>query len=260
MPTIYLENVSKFYKPKRRRKHKGLVHQEMGVEEVELTIHQGEFVFVVGGSGAGKSTLLRLISGEDKPTLGKVYLGDQDLSRTLLLSRNRVSAMFGKIWQDPTLIRKKTVGENLALASQITLGRESARVVDIRIKKVLGLVGMKGVERKYPVELSIGECRRVELARALIGSPPILILDEITANLDDDCIWDTLHLLNDVNRRGTTVIMATHDSQYVNILRRRVVTMSGGRVVSDEKRGKYGDVLERDRKPLVLKKLRTDFI
>ncbi len=258
MPTIYLEHVSKFYKPKRRRK--GPIHQDMGVEDVDLTIHQGEFVFVVGGSGAGKSTLLRLITGETKPSQGAVYLGDRDLNRALFLSRNRMSVMFGKIWQDPTLIRKKTIGENLALASQIALGRESAKVVDIRVKKVLGLVGMKGVEKKYPVELSIGECRRVELARALIGSPPILILDEITANLDDDCIWDTLHLLNDVNRRGTTVVMATHDSQYVNILRRRVITMSNGRMVSDEKKGKYGDVLEKDRNPLVFTKLRTDFI
>ena len=159
-----------------------------------------------------------------------------------------------------TLIRKKTIEENLALATRIANGRESQRVMDIRIKKVLGLVGMKGVEKKYPVELSIGECRRVELARALIGSPPILILDEITANLDDDCIWDTLHLLNDVNRRGTTVVMATHDSQYVNILRRRVITMTGGKVTQDEEKGKYGDVLERDRKPLAFTKLRTDFI
>ena len=258
MPTIFLDHVSKFYKPK--RKLKGPVHQDTGVEDVELTIHQGEFVFVVGGSGAGKSTLLRLITGEEKPTRGTVYLGDRDLNRTMFLSRNRASVMFGKIWQDPTLIRKKTIGENLALASQIALGRESSKVVDIRVQKVLGLVGMKGVQGRYPVELSIGECRRVELARALIGSPPILVLDEITANLDDDCIWDTLHLLNDVNRRGTTVIMATHDSQYVNILRRRVITMSGGRVVSDEKKGKYGDVLERDRKPLVFTKLRTDLI
>ena len=258
MPTIYLEHVSKFYKPKRRKK--GPVHQEMGVEDVDLTIRQGEFVFVVGGSGAGKSTLLRLITGEAKPNQGKVYLGDRDLSRAMALSRNRMSILFGKIWQDPTLIRKKTIGENLALASRIAVGREKPQLVDIRIKKVLGLVGMKGVESKYPVELSIGECRRVELARAMIGSPPILILDEITANLDDDCIWDTLHLLNDVNRRGTTVIMATHDSQYVNILRRRVITMSNGRVVGDEKKGKYGDVLEKDRKPLVFTKLRTDLI
>ena len=258
MPTIHLDHVSKFYKPKRRRK--GPVHQIMGVQDVELTIRQGEFVFLVGGSGAGKSTLLRLITGEVKPSQGKVMLGDRDLNRALLLSRNRASVMFGKIWQDPTLIRKKTIEENLALATRIANGRESQRVMDIRIKKVLGLVGMKGVEKKYPVELSIGECRRVELARALIASPPVLVLDEITANLDDDCIWDTLHLLNDVNRRGTTVIMATHDSQYVNILRRRVITMTGGKVTQDEEKGKYGDVLERDRKPLAFTKLRTDFI
>lgn len=258
MPTIQLDHVSKFYKPKRRRK--GHVHQDMGVADVELTIRQGEFVFVVGGSGAGKSTLLRLITGQTKPSRGKVYVDEKDLNRVMFLSRNRASVMFGQIWQDPTLIRKKTIGENLTLASQIANGRESPRLVDIRVKKVLGLVGMKGVERKYPVELSIGECRRVELARALIGSPPVLVLDEITANLDDDSIWDTLHLLNDVNRRGTTVIMATHDSQYVNILRRRVITMSGGRVTRDEEKGKYGDVLERMKKPLTPSKLRTDFI
>ena len=241
MPTIYLEHVSKFYKPKRRRK--GPVHQDMGVEDVDLTIHQGEFVFVVGGSGAGKSTLLRLMTGETKPSQGAVYLGDRDLNRALLLSRNRMSTMFGKIWQDPTLIRKKTIGENLALASQIAVGRESARVVDIRIKKVLGLVGMKGVERKYPVELSIGECRRVELARALINSPSILLLDELTANLDDDTIWDIIHLLYELNNRGTTIIMATHASQYVNIMRRRVVTLVDGRLIGDVKNGKYGDIV-----------------
>lgn len=245
MPTIELENVTKVYKPKRRRK--GLVHTDMGVEEVNLTIRQGEFVFVVGASGSGKSTLLRLITGEIRPNEGRVCVDEKELGWMLKLSRNRAAMMFGKIWQDPTLIRKKTIGDNLALAVKIAFGRESPRLVDLRIKKVLGLVGLKGVEKKYPVELSIGECRRVELARALIGSPPVLILDEITANLDDDCIWDTLHLLNDVNRRGTTVIMATHDSQYVNILRRRVITMSGGRVIGDIQKGKYGDVLERDR-------------
>ncbi len=245
MPTIELENVTKVYKPKRRRK--GLVHTDMGVEEVNLTIRQGEFVFVVGASGSGKSTLLRLITGEIRPNEGRVCVDEKELGWMLKLSRNRAAMMFGKIWQDPTLIRKKTIGDNLALAVKIAFGRESPRLVDLRIKKVLGLVGLKGVEKKYPVELSIGECRRVELARALIASPPVLVLDEITANLDDDCIWDTLHLLNDVNRRGTTVIMATHDSQYVNILRRRVITMSGGRVIGDIQKGKYGDVLERDR-------------
>lgn len=260
MPTIELENVSKFYKPRRRRK--GPIHIEMGVEDVNLTIRQGEFVFVVGSSGSGKSTLLRLITGETRPNQGRVCLDQKELGWMLKLSRNRASGLFGKIWQDPTLIRKKTIEENLALAAKIAFGRESPRLVEIRIKKVLGLVGMKGVEKKYPVELSIGECRRVELARALISSPPILILDEITANLDDDCIWDTLHLLNDINRRGTTVVMATHDSQYVNILRRRVITMSGGRIIGDVQKGKYGDVLEREKKQDLspLSKLGTDLI
>lgn len=247
MPTIELSNVSKFYKPRRHRRYP--VGQDMGVEDVDLTIQQGEFVFVVGGSGSGKSTLLRLIAGQTKPSRGKVYVDQKDLSWLLRLSRNRAAVMFGQIWQDPTLIRKQTVGENLTLAAQIALGRQSPQMLDVRVKKVLGLVGMRGVERKYPVELSIGECRRVELARAMIGSPPILILDEITANLDDDCIWDTLHLLNDINRKGTTVIMATHDSQYVNILRRRVITMTNGHVLGDVRKGKYGDVLGRERLP-----------
>ena len=258
MPTIELESVSKFYKPNRWRR--SAVHQDKGVEDVELTIRQGEFVFVVGGSGAGKSTLLRLITGQTRPSRGKVYVDHKDLNGMMRLSRNRASILFGKIWQDPTLIRKKTVGENLALASQIALGKENPKLVEIRVKKVLGLVGMRGAEPKYPVELSIGQCRRVELARAMIGSPPILVLDAITANLDDDCIWDTLHLLNDINKKGTTVIMATHDSQYVNILRRRVITMSDGRVLDDVQKGKYGDVLERERKVVLLPKFRTDLI
>ena len=257
MPTIELETVSKFYKPKRR--WKGPVQKHMGVEEVELTIRQGEFVFVVGSSRAGKSALLRLITGEERPDLGTVYVDKKELGGNLRFIRSRSAVMFGKIWQDPTLIRKKTVAENLALASKAVLGREKPQLVDTRIKKVLGLVGMKGVEEKYPVELSIGECRRVELARALIGSPPILILDEITANLDDGSIWDTLHLLNDINLRGTTVIMATNDSKYVNILRRRVITMSEGRVVGDVQKGKYGDVLEREREPFVITRVPNRF-
>lgn len=243
MPTIELESVSKFYKPNRWRR--SAVHQDKGVEDVELTIRQGEFVFVVGGSGAGKSTLLRLITGQTRPSRGKVYVDHKDLNGMMRLSRNRASILFGKIWQDPTLIRKKTVGENLALASQIALGKENPKLVDIRVKKVLGLVGMRGAEPKYPVELSIGQCRRVELARAMIGSPPILVLDEITADLDDDNIWDLFHLLHEINKQGTTVIMVTHASQYVNIMRRRVVTLVDGGIFGDVKKGRYGDVVEK---------------
>ena len=111
------------------------------------------------------------------------------------------------------------------------------------MKKVLGLVGMRGVESRYPVEMSIGECRRVELARALINSPPILVLDEITANLDDDNIWDMFQLLQEINRMGTTVIMATHASRYVNIMRRRVITLVDGKIFGDVEKGRYGDVV-----------------
>ncbi len=245
MPTITLENVTKNYKLDRRqqKEHKGKKF-EVGVADVDLTIRQGEFVFFVGSSGAGKTTLLDLISGKLKPDRGTVYLDKKDLSKLIAWSQNRTAILFGKVQQEHSLIRKMTVGENLWIAAQVGRRRfESSRHVELRVKKVLGLVGMRGVEARYPVELSIGECRRVELARALINSPPILVLDEITANLDDDNIWDMFQLLQEVNRKGTTVIMATHASRYVNIMRRRVVTLVDGRIFGDVAKGRYGDVV-----------------
>jgi cell division transport system ATP-binding protein len=237
MPAIILENVSKFHKNKAERR------VEVRVKDVDLTIEQGEFVFVIGSSGAGKSTLLQLITSQLKPDKGKVYLGDRDLQWLKRLSRNQVALQFGQVWQEEMLVHKKTVAQNLLLAARIdSFARKRKDELDRRVKKVLGLVGLPGIENMYPVELSIGECRRVELARALINSPPILVLDEITANLDDDCIWDILQLLQEINRHGTTVIMSTHASQYVNILRKRVITMVDGSVYGDVQKGRYGDV------------------
>lgn len=243
MPTIKLENVTKYYKPEKSwRRHDRKI--EIGVQDVDLTIEQGDFVFVVGSSGAGKSTLLDLISGRLRPDRGSVYLGERDLSRLVARSHNQSGILFGKVFQEQNLIRKMTVEENLRIAARIGRRRfESEKQIEARIRKVLGLVGMWGVEKKYPVEMSIGECRRVELARALINSPPVLVLDEITANLDDDCIWDIMILLGEVNRRGTTVVMATHASKYVNIMRRRVVTLVDGRIFGDVRKGRYGDVV-----------------
>ncbi|MBR2894359.1 MAG: ATP-binding cassette domain-containing protein [Oscillospiraceae bacterium] len=237
MPAIVLDNVSKFYKSDGRI--------EAAVRDVSLTINQGEFVFVVGSSGSGKSTLLQLMSGEIKPERGKVYLNDQDLQRLMRWKRTSVSLMFGQVWQDHTLMRKRTVEENLRVAAIIGAARRRDTKWDIqeRVNKVLGLVGMQGTQKKYPAELSGGEVRRVELARAMINSPHILILDEITANLDEDNIWDIFEILKEVNRRGTTVVMATHASQFVNIMYRRVITMVDGRVFGDVARGKYGDIL-----------------
>ena len=212
MPTITLEKVTKYYKVQKKHR-RGEKRLETGVEDVDLTVEQGEFVFLVGSSGAGKS-------------------------------HNQTALLFGKVCQEQTLARRITVEENLRMAAMIGRRRfESAKHIDERIQKVLGLVGMRGTEKMYPGELSIGECRRVELARALINSPPILVLDEITANLDDDNIWDMLILLNEVNRRGTTVIMATHASKYVNIMRRRVITLVDGHIFGDVERGRYGDVV-----------------
>ncbi len=243
MPTITLEKVTKYYKVQKKHR-RGEKRLETGVEDVDLTVEQGEFVFLVGSSGAGKSTLLDLISGKLKPDKGIVSLNGKDLARLFPWSHNQTALLFGKVCQEQTLARRITVEENLRMAAMIGRRRfESAKHIDERIQKVLGLVGMRGTEKMYPGELSIGECRRVELARALINSPPILVLDEITANLDDDNIWDMLILLNEVNRRGTTVIMATHASKYVNIMRRRVITLVDGHIFGDVERGRYGDVV-----------------
>ncbi len=246
MPTIKLEHVSKYYKISRRERHRriGDKRYETGVENVDLTIEQGDFVFLIGSSGAGKSTLLNLISGRLKPDRGTVYLGSMNLSKLIRWSHNQATVMFGRVWQEHSLIRKMTVAENLLLAARVGKGRfETNLQMQIRVQKVLGLVGMARAGAKYPAELSVGECRRVELARALVNSPPILVLDEITANLDDDNIWDIFHLLTEINRKGTTVIMATHASQYVNIMHRRVITLVDGRVFGDVKKGRYGDVV-----------------
>lgn len=242
MPTISLENVTKYYKTNKHSRAGKPV--EIGVEEVNLTIEQGDFVFVTGSSGAGKSTLLGLISGSLKPDKGTVFLDGKDLQKLLRWNYTGTAMKFGKVSLEYPLIRKLTVEENLRIAAKVGKGRfENSKQIQARTQKVLGLVGMPGVEKKYPVEMSIGECRRVELARALINSPPILVLDEITAGLDDDNIWDIFHLLTEINHKGSTVIMATHASKYVNIMRRRVVTIVDGKIFGDVRQGRYGDVM-----------------
>ena len=266
MAEIRLENVSKRYTEDKRTMY--------AVREVNLTITQGEFVFLIGSSGAGKSTLLQLIGSEIYPDEGVVYLNDVNIARLIGPWRTRATRSFGIVNQQCQLIRKRTIGDNLLLAANAgflavllfarhkwkAMGKLDKAYIDgfqgwkryalLAVKLLLTagviwelLVGLPGVETYYPAELSIGECRRVELARALINSPPLLLLDELTANLDDDNIWDLMHLLNELNTRGTTIVMATHASQYVNIMRRRVVTLVDGRVAGDVKNGKYGDIV-----------------
>jgi cell division transport system ATP-binding protein len=232
MAEIRLEHVTKRYMEDKR--------PICAVQDVSLTVEQGEFVFLIGSSGAGKTTLLHLMGGELAPDEGTVFLNGANMARMIGPWRIRAARTFGVVSQQGLLIRKRTVGDNLLLAANAAGMRRKGRDA---VKKALGIVGLPGVEERYPAELSIGESRRVELARAVLNSPSILLLDELTANLDDDVIWDLLHLLVELNSHGTTIIMATHASQYVNILRRRVITLVDGRVAGDVKNGKYGDIV-----------------
>lgn len=234
MPEIRMEQATKYYK------WEG--HTQSAVDEVSLTIAQGEFVFLVGSSGAGKSTLLSLMTGEMRPDRGKVFLGQLNLARVPPWHRPKVRLNFGRVWQEPHLMRGRTIGENLSIIARAKYGGHK-EALNQMVEKALGVVGMSQVADKFPVELSGGECRRVELARALINSPPILVLDELTANLDEDNIWDIMQLLDEINRKGTTIVMATHASRYVTIMRRRVITVVDGRILGDAKKGKYGDLV-----------------
>ena len=235
MPVIRLENASKLYKTEDKRKI-------YAVQELNISIEQGEFVFLIGSSGAGKTTMLKLLGGEISPDEGAAFVNDVNISRFFGPFKARLVRTFGVVSQQSMLIRKRTIMENLLVAGRAGgLQRKSRAAAE----KALGLVGLPNVGDCFPAQLSIGEVRRVELARALLNSPPVLLLDELTANLDDDTIWDILHLLNELNSKGTTIVMATHASQFVNIMRRRVVTLVDGKIVGDVKNGKYGDILQK---------------
>ncbi len=228
MPTVRLENVTKFFKFE-RKKH-------MAVQDINLTIEQGEFVFLNGSSGAGKSTVLRLLCGEISPDRGTAYLDNTNISHLFGPWQIRLRRTFGVVWQEPRLIRKMNIYNNLLQTARAGgLRSKSTRAV----AKALALVGMQHVEQCYPAELTLSDIRHVELARALVCSPPILLLDELTANLDDDSIWDIFHLLMELNNKGITIVMITHASRYVNIMRKRVITLVDGQLVGDIHNGRY---------------------
>ena len=244
MPEVRLENASKLYKTEDKRK-------QYAVKDLSLTIAQGEFVFLIGSSGAGKSTMLKLIGGEISPDEGAVFVDNTNIARLFGPWRVRLSRTFGIVSQQTLLIRKRTIMENLMVAARASGMQRKSRAA---AEKALSLVGLPKVGDCFPAQLSIGEVRRVELARALISSPPVLLLDELTANLDDDTIWDIMHLLHELNSRGTTIIMATHASKYVNILRKRVITFRDGKLIGDVQQGRYGDISEPPKRIFITKK------
>ncbi len=212
--------------------------QRPALDDVSVEIEKGEFVFLVGASGSGKSTFLRLLLREARPTSGRVHVAGKDLNR---LSGWKVPALrrqIGTVFQDFRLLPNKTVSENIAFALQV-IGKPRSMIKEV-VPEVLELVSLEGKGGRMPDELSGGEQQRVAIARAFVNKPMLLIADEPTGNLDPNTSVGIMKLLDRINRTGTTVLMATHDSTIVDQMRKRVIELSGGRVVRDQSRGVYG--------------------
>ena len=221
---IEFKNVSKVY--------------DTGTEAVHnanFKIDKGEFVFLVGSSGSGKSTLIKLILKEEEPTRGNIIINGKD---TTFLKPKRVPFLrrsMGVVFQDFRLLPDKTVYENVAFAMYIV--KATPRHIRRQVPMVLSLVGLSAKAKMYPNELSGGEQQRVALARALVNNPSMIIADEPTGNIDPDTAWEIMNLLNDINLRGTTVVMATHAKNIVDAMNKRVIHIDKGNIISDRKGG-----------------------
>ena len=217
---IEISNVSKIYDNGAR-----------GLCDLDLYIDKGEFVFVVGSSGSGKSSLVRLLLKEIEPSSGTIIVDGQDISKIKRRHLPKYRRKMGVVFQDFRLLKNKTVFENVAFAMQIV--EASTREIRRAVPQVLALVGLAKKAKAYPNQLSGGEQQRTALARAIVNRPPLLIADEPTGNLDPTTAWDIMTLLEDINDRGTTVVVATHAHDIVDDMRKRVVALKNGELVSD---------------------------
>ena len=224
---ILLDRVSKTYN------RKGAA----ALERISLHIEAKEFVIIVGASGAGKSTLLKLLTREEKPTTGKIIVGGIDYEHLSDRDVPKLRRKIGVVFQDFKLLPNKNVYENVAFALEI-IGI-SSKEIKHTVPRVLDIVGLKGKEQSMPQELSGGERQRVAIARAVVRQPKILIADEPTGNLDPKHAWDVIRVLEKINKYGTTVLLTTHNQDIVNKLKRRVITISDGKVASDHASGEY---------------------
>ena len=225
---IVMENVSKAY-----------ATGAPALNGVNLTIKQGEFVFIVGDSGSGKSTLIKLLLRELLPTEGDLYVNGQSLMNLKRRNVPKYRRNLGVVFQDFRLLKDRNVYENVAFAQRII--QVPNREIRKNVPSILSVVGLAGKYKARPKQLSGGEQQRVALARALINRPPILLCDEPTGNLDPKNSWEIMKLLEQINKKGTTVLVVTHNREIVNEMQKRVITMKKGIVVSDEEKGGYID-------------------
>ena len=211
--------------------HKTYANGTKALRDVNINIEKGEFVFMVGASGAGKSTFLKLIMHEEVPTAGEVIVNGYKLSKLKRREIPYLRRTMGIVFQDFRLINTMTVFDNVAFAMRVT--GASKREVRKRVPYILGLVGLENKARSYPMELSGGEQQRVSLARALVNNPALIIADEPTGNIDPELSYEIMELLTEINRRGTTVLVVTHEHDLVSHFHRRVIVIEDGTVVSD---------------------------
>lgn len=204
---------------------------------VDISINKGEFVFLVGPSGAGKSTFIKMLIKEVEPTKGEIIIGGMNLSQIKRRDVPNYRRGIGMVFQDFRLIQNLNVYENVAFAMRVVEAPE--KEIRRRVPTVLALVGLSNKYSMFPTELSGGEQQRVSLARAMVNNPEILIADEPTGNLDPDTAMEIMNILDDINKTGTTVLMATHAKEIVNNMKKRVIAIEKGTIARDEKRGGY---------------------
>ncbi|MCR5580900.1 MAG: cell division ATP-binding protein FtsE [Pseudobutyrivibrio sp.] len=225
---IRLDHVSKSYEA-----------GKPALEDVTIHIDPGEFVFVVGDSGSGKSTLIRLLLKELEPTKGKIYINGQDLKKVTHKKVPKYRRNVGVVFQNFRLLPDRNVYENVAFAMKVV--ESSNREIKQKVPTMLSLVGLAAKYKSRPSQLSGGEQQRVAIARALVNEPKIILADEPTGNLDSDNTWEIMRLLDEINQRGTTVVVVTHNMEIVRTMKKRVITIKNGVVVSDVGGDDYED-------------------
>ncbi len=225
---IHLKNVTKIYEK----------NGVTALDDITIDIAPGEFVFIVGTSGSGKSTLMKLLMHEEIPTAGEILVDGRDVVR---LTRKEVPYLrrgLGVIFQDFRLLEDKTVYENIAFAMQVI--ETPRKIIKRSVDAVLDIVGLRDKSKSFPDQLSGGEQQRVAIARAIVNDPKIVIADEPTGNLDPATTWDIMDIFLRINVAGTTIVMATHDKDIVNRLKKRVIAIENGKIIRDQVRGRYG--------------------